>query len=98
MKILCCGGSLDGEWREVGTGVREFRALKPQKFNWGQDDKVETEIEYEEYRIVPINILGFGMHVAMLWGMPDEGKAVLRALVQRDVFEQLTNGRRVRHV
>ena len=96
MKVLAGGGTADGEWVEVSDGVREFRRLKPQTFNWRTDEKVDTEIEYEIYRVWDINLLGFGMKVASLSGLPDEGRAVLKALVRRDVFAHLTNPRRTR--
>ena len=96
MRVLCCGGSLDGQWRELTNDVHWFRALKPSEFNWRKGAKVETEHEYEEYVVSFINILGFGMKVASLRGAADEGVSVLKALVQRDVFEHIVNPGRKR--
>ncbi len=96
MKVLCCGGSLDGQWRELGDGIQDFRIPKPAKFDWMSNQKVEVDDSYDEYRVVDIQILGFGMKVAMLRGVADEGMAVLKALVQRDVFEHLSNPKRKR--
>lgn len=97
MRVLACGGSADGEWIELAEGTREFRRLKPHVFNWAQTDKVDTEIDYEIYRIWSINLLGYGMKVATLAdGSDPESGAVLKALVRRDVHAHLTNpeGRR----
>lgn len=96
MKVLCCGGTADGQWRELTSDVRDFRIPKHVKFDWMSNQKVEVDDSYDEYRVVDIQILGFGMKVAMLRGTPDEGLAVLKSLVQRDVFEHLSNPKRKR--
>jgi hypothetical protein len=98
VKVLCCGGSLDGQWREVSAAVSEFRNLKPYSFNWSQDEKVVNELEYEQYRVVPLSFLGYQLKVALVWNrtsVPDE-EIILKALVQRDVFEVMTNPGRKR--
>ncbi len=90
--VLYCGGSLDGQWKEVHPDIREQRVVKPLgPIDWKASVKAEVgEIEYELYRIWPISVLGYQMHVAALQGSADEGRAVLKTLVRRDVFANFT--------
>lgn len=91
--VLFCGGSRDGQWIDVGMGVRTLDVDVPTNIDWTAPEKVEHGARREQYRIWDISILGWGMRVAALAHRNYESQDVLRAVVQRDVADNLTKGR-----
>lgn len=91
--VLFCGGSKNGHWGEVAMGLQEIHVHVPTRINWNQDAKVVHEERRERYRIWNIQILGYGMRVATADDARPESDDVIRAIVQRDVADVLTNRR-----
>lgn len=92
MKVLCCGGHADGRWMEVDADAKYLEIAAPGTFRWKSPEKVETEKQV--YRIWPVTILGYGMHIAVLDTHNHESDVALRAIVQRDVADHLRGSQR----
>lgn len=91
--VLFCGGSRDGEWIDCGMGLKTVDVDVPVAIDWTAPAKVEHGARREQYRIWDIQILGYHMRVAALAHRDYESQDVLRAIVQRDVANNLTKGR-----
>lgn len=99
-RVLLCGGHLDGEWIDVPDGLRTYRVLKHAPITLVSTDAPpdlsdsQLEVVYE-LEPMPIRIYGAGggpLWVgAVGWG-PGSAEAILRALFQRDVAQQLLGG------
>ncbi|MGW4889620.1 hypothetical protein [Streptomyces murinus] len=98
-RVLLCGGHLDGQWVDVAPGVSIYRSLKPQPLYPIPEPGTELHVpvpDVAEYRLesLPIQIRHAGGRLcvgALGWGR-ERDEAIVRALFQRDVAQQLLGG------
>lgn len=83
--VLCVGGPLDGQWRAVED--RTFEVAEPPKI------AVDEPFTKYCYDVESIALFGFTLHVALCHdrfeGWREREKAVMRAVLQRDVANRL---------
>lgn len=91
--VLCVGGPLDGQWRTVRDRI--FEAAEPPNFTFSTantDAIIEPFIRHE-YRVENLAMLGFASWVAVCErqyrSSAERDRAVLRAVLQRDVAAQM---------
>lgn len=90
---LCVGGPLDGRWKVVHD--RTFEVAKPLKLSFTTEDMDAVIEPFERYRYYVENfvMLGSAAWVAIcereFMGSDERNKAILRALLQRDVAAQM---------
>ncbi|SMF86680.1 hypothetical protein [Streptomyces sp. Amel2xC10] len=99
VRVLLCGGHLDGHWVDVPEGVSAYRAMKPQALTLAPEPEVTVPFpEVAEYRLEPMPIrirhAGGTLWVGTLGYGPGCDEAIVRALFQRDVTQELLGGRR----
>lgn len=99
IRVLLCGGHLDGQWVDVPEGVSTYRAMKPQQLQWRPDPEVTVPMpDVVEYRLEPLPIqirnAGGRLWVGTLGHGSKRDEAIVWALFQRDVAQQLLGGRR----
>lgn len=85
-EVICCGGPADGTWRV--EQAREFRVLAPAKIDFRNTDP-EYAGQEVIYRVTPCMILGHELWVAVAVDEVYDNRAVLRAILQRDVAKHL---------
>lgn len=99
-RVLLCGGHLDGQWVDVPEGVRSYMAMKPQPVTFVEPDSALTvplpdPVEYHlEPMPIQIRYAGGRLWVGTIGYGPERDEAIVRALFQRDVAQQLLGGRR----
>ncbi|MEW1547509.1 hypothetical protein [Streptomyces tsukubensis] len=91
--VLCIGGPLDGRW--VTTAERTFLAASPTSGVLSvleADDHPDRHWRYR-YDVESIALFGHRLHVAVvdspLTHSADRDRLMMRAVLQRDVVEQL---------
>ncbi|MET9081417.1 hypothetical protein ABZX77_05850 [Streptomyces sp. NPDC004237] len=97
--VLLCGGHLDGQWVDVAEGVSAYRAMKPQPLQLSPDPELTVPLpDVVEYRLEPMPIqirhAGGRLWVGTLGHGLGRDEAIVRALFQRDVAQQLLGSRR----
>lgn len=98
-RVLLCGGHLEGQWVDVPEGESTYRAVKPMQIALIPEPDLSIPVpEFDEYRLEPLPIqirhAGGRLWVGALgWGR-ERDEAIVRALFQRDVAQQLLGGRR----
>jgi hypothetical protein len=86
-EVLCCGGPLVGTWRV--EQAHEFHVpVTPRIVDWKNIDP-EGILKTVIYRLVPCMILGHELWVAVAVDEAYDDRAVLRAILQRDVATYL---------
>jgi hypothetical protein len=101
VRVLLCGGHLDGQWVDVPEGVSAYRSMKPQPLSYIREPDTELTVplpDVVEYRLEPMPIqirhAGGRLWIGTIgWGL-ERDEAIVRALFQRDVTQQLLGGRR----
>ena len=100
-RVLLCGGYLDGRWVDVPEGSYVYRVPPaPVRFTHVSEPEADLHVpidDFVEYLLRPFE-LRIGEAGGRLWiGVCDwdfdRDRAVLRALLQRDVAQQLLGGR-----
>jgi hypothetical protein len=90
---LCVGGPLDGQWRTVEDRTFEVAELPKLTFSTENTDAVIEPFARHRYHVDSIAMFGFHTYVAVcekqFMGSSERNKAVLRALLQRDVAAQM---------
>jgi hypothetical protein len=91
--VLCVGGPLAGQWKVVNE--RTFEAAEPPKLTFSTED-TDTAIEpfvRHRYHVENFVMFGFATWVAVcerqFMGSTERNKAIMRALLQRDVAAQM---------
>ncbi|MHC3474660.1 hypothetical protein ACYF6T_39025 [Streptomyces sp. 7R007] len=97
VRVLLCGGHLDGQWVDVPEGASTYRTMKPQPLQLSPDPEPTVPLpDVVEYRLEPMPIrirhAGGRLWVGTLGYGPDRDEAIVRALFQRDVAQQLLGG------
>lgn len=91
--VLCVGGPLDGHWRAVED--RTFEAAEPPKIAFTADMSAAVDVPFTKYRyfVDQIAMMDFRLWVAVcegeFRGSTERNKAVLRAILQRDVAAKM---------
>jgi len=90
---LCVGGPADGQWKVVEDRI--FEVAETPKFTFSTDDtdSVIEPFTRHRYRVDVFSMLGFNVYVAVcerqFMDSAEQNRAVLRALLQRDVAAQM---------
>lgn len=91
--VIMCGGPADGRWVVVPGGDRDWYAIKPFRIDLGSiHDPVEPlgpVPERVRYNIRPIMILGHELWIGVAVDEAYDDRAVMRAIIQRDVAAHL---------
>lgn len=89
--VLMCGGPADGRWVVVEHGARRWEVITPSepvRLNQGPSDSVTTANRVQYY-LRPIMILGHELWVGVAVDEAYDDRAVIRAILQRDVAAHL---------
>lgn len=98
--ILMCGGPADGRWVAVEPLATYQDVIKPghppvQVVSTEQAlSQVQADLERVRYHIVPVKILTHDLWVGVCEDEAYDDRAVLRAILQRDVADRLGAYRR----
>lgn len=90
--VLMCGGPADGTWMVQPHMEREIRVIvrKPVRVVSPEELAAESILpEMVLYRVMPVAILGHDLWVAVAVEQAYDDRAVLRAILQRDVAQHL---------
>lgn len=86
--VLMVGGPADGRWM-VADGPMVIVA-EPASLDWSA---TIVDIKQIQYRVMPVSMFGFGLNIAVaereFSSSQEQNKAILRALLQRDVAEAM---------
>lgn len=90
-RVLMCGGPANGTWRVVEHWEREIHVVVPPgPIRATEELEPSTpELPRAIYRIMPMNVLGHQMYVAVAIEEHYDDRAILRNLLQRDVAQHL---------
>ncbi|MFJ2004771.1 hypothetical protein [Streptomyces chartreusis] len=99
IRVLLCGGHLDGRWVDVPEGVSTYRAIVPAPIQLSSEVEVTVDLpDFIEYRLEPMPIqirsAGGRLWVGTLGYGIKRDEDIVFALFQRDVAQQLLGGRR----
>ena len=87
--VLMCGGPADGRWVIV-EDVRDWYCIIPSRILVHDPlDPVSTMPERVRYRIQPTMILGHELWVGVAVDEAYDDRAIMKAILQRDVAERL---------
>jgi hypothetical protein len=91
MKVLFCGGPVNGQWREMdiprlGHSQWVEVVAPPTPLDMRRGTGTLTKVKY---RLWPISILGHHLWVAAVADDHNESDSVLYAILQRDVADHL---------
>jgi hypothetical protein len=88
---LCVGGPLNGQWKVVEGCA--FDVVEPPKLDFTSTDSVIEPFTRHRYLVEPFSISGFSTWIALcegaFMGAREINRAVLRAILQRDVAAQM---------
>lgn len=95
-----CGGPADGRWVAVPPGATYQDVMKPgrppvrvvsqeQALDEGILGDVMADLERVRYRIVPVKVVGHELWIGVCEDEAYDDRAVLRAILQRDVADRL---------
>lgn len=90
---LCIGGPADGTWKTVEDRV--FEVAEPVTLTFSVSDTLAIEEPFKryQYRVESFAMFGFATEVAIcereFIGSTERHKAIMRALLQRDVAAQM---------
>lgn len=91
--VLMCGGPADGRWVVVEHGARDWDAVRmprgQERWIPGPIDPQGPMPERVRYRIQPIMILGHELWIGVAIDEAYDDRAVIRAILQRDVAAHL---------
>lgn len=90
--VLMCGGPADGTWMVQPEGAREIRVVVRKPVRVVPQEEILAEGPLPEmvlYRVMPCMILGHELWVAVAVEEAYDDRAVMRAVLQRDVATQL---------
>jgi hypothetical protein len=86
--VLMVGGPADGRWM-VADGPMVI-VVEPMSLDWST---TTVDIKQVQYFVMPIAMFGFSLNVAVaerdFSSSQEQNKAILRALLQRDVAEAM---------
>lgn len=89
-RVLLCGGHMDGQWINLPTREYEFRSIRPARSS-------EEDVVVYVVQVLPLAIPGSrgGLWIGVptvLFGS-ERNEAIMRAVLQRDVAQQLMDQR-----
>lgn len=86
---LCVGGPADGQWKTVEDRTFEMAEMPKVNFSAIDTDTIIEPFIQHRYHLERVAMFGFDLWVAVcerqFMGSTERNKAVLRALLQRDV-------------
>lgn len=100
-RVLLCGGHLDGQWVDVPEGANVYWVPEPARPLVLIQEEPDLSIPFldaVEYQLEPMHLTirsagGGPLWIGAIGYGRDRDEAVLRALLQRDVAQQLLGGR-----
>jgi hypothetical protein len=91
--VLCVGGPADGQWKVVEDRTFEVAELPKIEFTTAMTDAMIEPFIRHRYYVDQIAMLDFRLWIAVcerqFKGSTERNKAVLRAILQRDVANHL---------
>ncbi|MBA2951457.1 hypothetical protein [Streptomyces himalayensis] len=90
---LCVGGPKDGQWLTVDRRTFEVAELPKIEFTTAMTDAVIEPFVRHVYHVDNFVAFGFGVWIAVcerqFTGSTERNRAILRAILQRDVAAQM---------
>jgi hypothetical protein len=89
--VLMCGGPADGRWVVVEDSSKDWECVTMDRIQWAPNpiDTVIPEQVRTRYRIYKEEIFYEALWVGVPVGTPDDRRAIMRTVLQRDVAQHL---------
>lgn len=87
--VLMCGGPADGRWVVVEGRTETQRVMTLPRLDFSAPPEAETALTYVDYRIMPLSLLGHQMWIGVAVDEAYDDRAIMKAVLQRDVAAHL---------